>query len=461
MGESLDWCREPGPRPTRHDPVHALDEWKRVRGRCHTDGVGHTHHHHPFERVRVPAHIRRLLTAAVAPLVAATVVGLVVLWPDGEGVNLPGAGVPAEQLGAVVRNVASSPCPDFPGQENFSCSEVTVEVTEGADSGHTFSFQYSTGRNARTLEEGDRVVVARSEEAAQGQGDRASEYFFVDFQRDRPLLLLAAIFTVAVVALGRWRGLAALAGLVVSLFILIKFVLPAILEGENPMLVACVGGAAIMLLALYLAHGINAGTTIAVLGTFASLLLTGVLAIIFVAASAFTGFGSEEATFLQISQQQVNLEGLLLASIIIGTLGVLDDVTVTQSSAVWELHRANPSLGIRALYTSGIRIGRDHIASTVNTLVLAYAGASLPLLILFSLSGRTLAQVLTTEVVAEEVVRTLVGSVGLVASVPVTTGLAAFVVTRAAGRTRRSGADATGYDDDAFRPRAEREWRSL
>ena len=401
----------------------------------------------------MPADVRRLLAVAVAPFVAATFIGLVVLWPDGEGVDIPGGGVPSQQFDAVVRGVVGSSCPDFPGQETFRCSEVTVEVTEGPDAGHTFSFEYSTGRNARTLEEDDRVVVARSEQA-QGQNGEANKYFFVDFQRESALLLLAGIFAIAVVALGRWRGLAALAGLVISLFVLIKFVLPAILEGESPLLVASVGGAAIMLLALYLAHGFNAGTTIAVLGTFASLLLTGLLAIIFVGASSFTGFGSEEASYLQISQQQVNLEGLLLASIIIGTLGVLDDVTVTQSSAVWELHGANPELGARALYTSGIRIGRDHIASTVNTLVLAYAGASLPLLILFTLSNRTIGQVVTTEVVAEEVVRTLVGSVGLVASVPITTGLAAYVVTRARNSRR------TDPEDETYRPRAEREWRS-
>jgi uncharacterized membrane protein len=389
------------------------------------------------------------------PLIAATFVGLIVLWPGGEGVDIPGTGVPSEQFDAVVRRVSDSPCPDFPGQESFDCSEVTVELTEGVDTGHSFSFQYSTGRDARTLEEGDRVTVARSEEAQQEQNTRTPEYFFVDFQRDRPLLLLAALFAVAVVALGRWRGVAALAGLIISMVVLVKFVLPAILAGESPLLVAAVGGATIMLLALYLAHGVNAGTTIAVLGTFASLLLTGLLAIIFVAASSFTGFGSEEATFLQISQQQVNLEGLLLAGIIIGTLGVLDDVTVTQSSAVWELHGANPNLGTRALYSSGIRIGRDHIASTVNTLVLAYAGASLPLLILFTLSNRTLGQVVTTEVVAEEIVRTLVGSIGLVASVPITTALAAFVVTRAARGSRRSDGD-----DEFVRPRAEQRWRS-
>jgi uncharacterized membrane protein len=212
-----------------------------------------------------------------------------------------------------------------------------------------------------------------------------------------------------------------------------------------------------MFLALYLTHGFNPATTTAVLGTLAALFLTGALALIFVNISIFTGAGSEEAAFLQISQQQVNLQGLLLASIIIGTLGVLDDVTVTQASAVWELQRANPDYGIRNLYRAAIRIGRDHIASTVNTLVLAYAGASLPLLLLFSVSNRPITEVLSTETVAEEIVRTLVGSIGLVASVPITTALAAFVVTNAKGARRRR-APVEVVDDDFMAPRPERDF---
>jgi uncharacterized membrane protein len=217
-----------------------------------------------------------------------------------------------------------------------------------------------------------------------------------------------------------------------------------------------------MFLALYLAHGLNAATTVAVLGTLASLLLTALLSVIFVGVSSFTGSGSEEAVFLQISQQQVNLEGLLLASIIIGTLGVLDDVTVTQASAVWELHRANPAYGIKKLYQAGIRIGRDHIASTVNTLVLAYAGASLPLLVLFTVANRSFTDVVTSELMAEEVVRTLVGSIGLVASVPLTTGLAAFVVSRGAERQKgRPRPRPRPRDEEDFKlPRAEAEWRA-
>jgi uncharacterized membrane protein len=206
-----------------------------------------------------------------------------------------------------------------------------------------------------------------------------------------------------------------------------------------------------MFLTLYLAHGVNARTTTAILGTMAALALTGALAIIFVNFGRFTGFGSEEASFLQLSAEQVNLQGLLLGGIIIGTLGVLDDVTITQASAVWELRLANPAYGVRDLYRAGIRIGRDHVASTVNTLVLAYAGASLPLLILFSVSNRGFVDVVNAEVVAAEVVRTLVGSIGLVASVPMTTFLAAAVVASS------HSSEVKPKDE---RPRWEREWRN-
>jgi uncharacterized membrane protein len=345
-----------------------------------------------------------------------------------------------------------------PGQENFVCTHVTVELAEGPDDGDTFSFDYSRAPNSSPMDEGDRVVVGRSEQSATDVGPH---YFFIDFNRRAPLLALGVLFAVVVVALSRWRGLAALAGVIVSLVVLVNFVLPSILEGHSPLAVASVGAAIIMFLALYLAHGLNAATTVAVLGTLASLVLTALLSVIFVGVSSFTGSGSEEAVFLQISQQQVNLEGLLLASIIIGTLGVLDDVTVTQASAVWELHRANPAYGIKKLYQAGIRIGRDHIASTVNTLVLAYAGASLPLLVLFTVANRSFADVVTTELMAEEVVRTLVGSIGLVASVPLTTGLAAFVVTRGTDRRgRQSRPRPRPKDDEEFKlPRSEAEWR--
>ncbi len=263
-----------------------------------------------------------------------------------------------------------------------------------------------------------------------GGDDPGAGWYFQDFARGRPMLLLTVLFAAAVLLLGRRRGLFSLAGLAFSLVLLVRFVLPAILEGHDPVAVAVVGAAAIMFVALYLAHGFNVRTTSAVVGTVASLLLIGVLSNLFVGATELTGLASEESGFLQALAGNVDLHGLLLGGIVIGSLGVLDDVTVTQASAVWELSLANTAYGFRQLYSAAIRIGRDHIASTVNTLVLAYAGASLPLLVLFTLSNRSLGDVLTGEVVAQEIVRTLVGSIGLVASVPITTALTAFVATR-------------------------------
>ncbi|MDQ4025529.1 MAG: YibE/F family protein [Actinomycetota bacterium] len=420
------------------------------------------HSHHGVSDDAIPPSTRRTLHVALLPFAVATAIGLALLWPGADGPDLGATGLPSEEYDASVTRVTPIDCPEVPGQERFVCSEVTVELREGEDEGETFTFDYSAGPRTRSIRAGDDVVVATAGGAQVDVPPGAAtppKYFFVDFDRRLPLLALAVAFALVVIALSRWRGLAALAGLAVSLTVLVRFVLPAILEGSDPLAVALVGGATIMFLALYLAHGLNAATTTAVFGTLASLLLTGLLAVLFVELAAFTGAGSEEAVFLQINQQQVNLEGLLLASIVIGTLGVLDDVTVTQAAAVWELHRANPRYGIRNLYRSGIRIGRDHIASTVNTLVLAYAGASLPLLILFSVSNRPLTQVVNTETVAEEVVRTLVGSIGLVASVPITTALAAWVVT-SGRRAEPEPESENGQEGPEYvAPRREREFR--
>ncbi|MGH9186120.1 MAG: YibE/F family protein, partial [Acidimicrobiales bacterium] len=231
-----------------------------------------------------------------------------------------------------------------------------------------------------------------------------------------------------VLLLGRWRGLASLVALGVSFVVLLTFVLPAILDGRNPLAVAVVGSCLIMFAVLYLSHGVSARTSTAVLGTLVSLGLIGVLGAVFVAATDFTGLVGEDIGFLRVAGGQLDFTGLLLAAIIIGSLGVLDDVTVTQVSAVWELHRTDPDLDPTRLWRAALNIGRDHIASTVNTLVLAYVGASLPLLLLFTSASRPLGDVLTAETVAVEVVRAFVGSIGLVASVPITTGLAVLVV---------------------------------
>jgi hypothetical protein len=212
-------------------------------------------------------------------------------------------------------------------------------------------------------------------------------------------------------------------------------VVPAILRGHSPVLVAVTGAMAIMLVSLYLSHGLGATTTAAVVGTALALGLTAVLAIGFVAAASLTGLASEEALSANFAVGGLSLRGLLLAGIIIGGLGVLDDVTMSQASLVTELHHANPTAGFAALVGGALRVGRDHIAATVNTLFLAYAGAALPLLILFVTGQDSLGTVATTEIVAVEVVRALCGSVGLIAAVPLTTVLAALLATEETPQT--------------------------
>ncbi|GAA3840248.1 hypothetical protein GCM10022403_085620 [Streptomyces coacervatus] len=241
--------------------------------------------------------------------------------------------------------------------------------------------------------------------------------------------LLAGIFALAVVVVGRLRGVMALVAPAISFLVLNFFVLPTVLQGSNPLLVAVIGSSAMMLIALYTCHGPSARTSVAVLGTPLSLALIGILGSVFIGWAALTGNTDDSTGLIHGLYPKLDMSGLLLAGVIIGSLGVLDDVTVTQTSAVWELHDANPAMSWRRLCRAGIRIGRDHIASVVNTLVLAYAGAALPLLLLFSIAQSGVGTVANSQLVAEEIVRTLVGSIGLVASVPVTTLLASLVVS--------------------------------
>ncbi|HEX2119926.1 MAG TPA: YibE/F family protein [Acidimicrobiales bacterium] len=388
------------------------------------------HDHLSSGDLRLPPSLRRVLAGLVGVFVVATIAGLVVLWPppsgsraDGTGPNL---GTPVDLVNGTVTAAPVVPCRSaLPGVE-LTCRDVTVRLESGPEEGQTTTLDVTEGPDQPTLRAGDKVVLGR---AADPGSDVA--YYFSDYQRRTPLLLLGLLFALAVVGLARWRGAAALVGLGVSLVVLVRFVLPAILAGESALAVAVVGSSVIALAIIYLAHGVNARTTTAVLGTLVSLGLTAVLAVIFVEATRLTGLSSEEGTYLRgLLGGQVNLRGLLLGGIVIGALGVLNDVTITQASAVWEIYLADPSAGAGRVYRSAMRIGRDHIASTVDTLVLAYAGAALPLFVIFTVADRRLGDVVTGEVVASELVQTLVGSLGLVAAVPVTTGLASLLVVR-------------------------------
>ena len=404
-------------------------------------GHGHSHSHGPA--APVSQHLRKVIAAILVPFSVAVVVGLAVLWPGGAPAHeRTGVGFDRQTQQATVTEVDQVDCKsvnasgDTPTgdtstaegssaqqQATGTCKNATIRVDTGKDKGRTFT-EVVQPDSPRQLHEGQKVIVAYAPDAPENL-----QYSVTDVNRKIPMALLAGIFALAVVVVGRLRGLMALVALAVSFMVLTFFILPAILQGSNPLVVAVVGASAIMLIALYMCHGLSARTSVAVLGTLVSLLLIGLLGSLFIGWAALTGNTDDNTGLIHGLYPDIDMSGLLLAGVIIGSLGVLDDVTVTQTSAVWELHEANPTMGWRGLYRAGIRIGRDHIASVVNTLVLAYAGAALPLLLLFSIAQSSVVDVANSELVAEEIVRTLVGSIGLVASVPVTTALAALVVS--------------------------------
>jgi uncharacterized membrane protein len=380
------------------------------------------HHHHAHGELPQLPHARRLTLLLLVPAVLLTLVGMLLLWPRDTPQATGAADGPVTATGQVV-TVTPEECPAVPEGEKplEDCGTVTVRLDDGTQ----IVTDIPAGPGAPEVASGDDVTLLVLNEQ-----DGSRSYSISDHQRGNQLWLLAAAFALAVIAFGRWRGLTALAGLGVTFGILLWFIVPAILDGRSPILVAVVGAAAIMLIVLYLTHGLSITTTIAVAGTLASLAITAVLAAVATAGVHLTGVADETSNFLTISQGDVNMRGLLLAGIVIGSLGVLDDVTVTQSATVAELAVANPAYRFRQLYGAATRIGRAHIASVINTIVLAYAGASLPLMLLFAAGDTPLGEVLTSQMIAQELVRSAVGTIGLVAAVPITTALAAFLAAR-------------------------------
>jgi uncharacterized membrane protein len=388
--------------------------------------VANGHSHLPGELdapVVTSPRTRGVVFGLLVVVAIGTVVGLVLLWPREDVTVGFDTGFEVELVDATVSRVELVPCTGVGDAGSIRCELITARVTSGSTRNQSATFELFPSPNTPRLERGDRIVLSHSPDVP-----AELAYQFADFQRTWSMLWLAGLFAVAVIALGRWKGLRALLGVGVSLVVIVTFLLPALLLGDPPILLALIAASAIAFLALFLAHGFNERTAVALLGTLLSLGLTGGLAVLFVELTRITGLASEEALLLQASSGIIDFRGLLLAGIMIGALGVLDDVTVTQVSAVWELKLADRRFGTWELYRRAVNIGRDHIASVVNTLALAYAGAALPLLLLFTQAQRSFQDVITGEAVAVEVVRTLVGSIGLVAAVPITTGLAALVI---------------------------------
>lgn len=402
-------------------------------------GAGHGHAHgtgdDDEDLLHIPESTNRGLVVIAVVLGIATLIGMAVLWPSGDGVeelrgNIRGSfdgPLTTDLYDARLEGIDRFECPGgpFDGAEVVpECGILRLVLLEGPDEGTTVELEdYDLVRTRYDVGE---VLVLSYDPAA----EPGFQYRVQDRQRSPVLAWLAVLFAVSVVILGRLRGLAALGGLALSLAILLVFTVPALLDGESPMAVALVTSSAIAFCAIYLAHGVNAMSTVALLGTLSALALTTVLSTVFVDLARINLLFSEEASFLRLGDATVNLQGLFLAGVIIGALGALDDMTVTQASTIWELRSADPTASLRDLYRRGLRVGRDHVASTVNTLLLAYAGASMPLLLLFAVLDQPLLDVANGELVAAEIVRTLLGSIGLVAAVPLTTWLASVTVVR-------------------------------
>jgi len=414
-------------------------------------GAGHSHasqgHSEPTpEAMAARRKANRILAAVLIPITLLTLAGMAMLWPSGskEGISLanPYSAAPGVTFDTgTIQSVVTENCMQGAAQQGPTQQGQTQQNPgQGSDCTFAFTEPDKGGSPVKVVinpdvakshgvKAGDQIRylnLSNAQGAASSQG--APAYIFVDFVRTLPIVLLALLYAVVVIAVARWRGLRALIGLVGAYFVLASFMLPGLVEGKPPLLLALVGSTVIMIGVLYFAHGFSARTSTALLGTIFGLGITALLAAWATDAANLAGVGNHDATTLLNTSSNMSITGVILCGLIISGLGVLNDVTITQSSAVWELYELAPASSARKLFTSAMRIGRDHIASTVYTIAFAYAGAALPILIIVMLYDRPLGETLTSAELSEEVIRTLVGSIGLVLAIPVTTLIAVLVV---------------------------------
>lgn len=309
--------------------------------------------------------------------------------------------------------------------------KLEMTITKGSRKGDTIIVEHGAMpmTNVQTYKAGDELVLTY------GKDFEGNDMAYIsDYVRRGSLMQLFFLFVLCTVIIARWRGLLSLVGMAASFLVIFMFILPKISAGADPVTIAILGSLMIIPVSFFLSHGFNKKTLVAIAGTLIALAITGTLANIFVEGAHLTGFASEEAGFLaNLKGGSVNIKGLLLAGIIIGVLGVLDDITVSQSAIVFQLKKANERLSFRELYRRAMNVGQDHISSMVNTLVLVYAGAALPLLILFIDNPHPFAEIINYEIIADEVVRTLVGSIGLILAVPITTVIAVGIARQTKG----------------------------
>ncbi len=301
-------------------------------------------------------------------------------------------------------------------------TKVTLQILSGELKGKQYSIEDNTLPTPYQIiyKQGDSVIVTVSND---GRGN--TNVYISDYDRRGVLFVLFGIFLLVILIVAQKQGLFSLIGMGVSFYVIAQFIIPGILAGNNAFVMTLCGSLIIIPSTYYLAHGFNKKTTVAVLGTLITLIAVAILSFLFSHWANLTGFASEEAVFLQnIYGSGINILNLLIAGILIGGLAVLNDVTISQASTVASLRAANNKLTTQKLYSHAMDVGRDHVASLVNTLILVYVGAALPLVLLFYNTHTDLSLILNQEIIATELVRTLVTSVGIIAAVPITTYLA-------------------------------------
>ncbi|MFV0428260.1 MAG: YibE/F family protein [Arachnia sp.] len=385
--------------------------------------MGHGHSHGPAPEVEVSTTARTALIVFLAATGIAALIGMLLLWPsraDLDAAANPIYDAPGVTYEDAVLQEIDEGCAEV--DPSIACYTATVEVTTGEGAGDVAEVQLQAAQAQSGLQVGDVIEVARVP-----SGDQVF-YSYTGTNRLPVLAVLMVLFVIAVVAVARWKGLFAMVGLAVAAFVLAGFMLPALIVGAPGMAVALAGSTAIMFVVLYVAHGISIRTSTALAGTLLGLVFTTALGSAAVYAARLSGFAEETEYDLAQVVPGLDFQELLISGIIIGGLGVLNDVTITQSSAVWELRAAAPNLSRMEIFAAGMRIGRDHIASTIYTIVFAYAGGALTILLLLYFSNRGGLDLFGVEMFASEAVRTLASAIGLVLSVPITTGIAAITV---------------------------------
>lgn len=406
--------------------------------------MGHGHSHGNHGEVEVGERARNLLIGFLALLGVLAVAGLIWLWPSGDEVSnalnkiADPAGITYEDATISAISDGCASMVETP-QGAAPCLTATVDLRTGPDQGTKTQVELTGPQAHNGLRAGDSIELVRLPTT-----DGTTHYSFSGVNRMPVLIVMGVLFMLAVVAVARWKGLMAIIGLVVAGWVLLGFMLPAIIVGKPGMAVALAGSTAIMFIVLYVAHGISLRTSAALAGTLLGLAVTTSLGALAVGAARLSGFAEENEYDLAQLAPGINFQELLMVGIIIGGLGVLNDVTITQASAVWELRAAAPQWSRMQVFSAGMRIGRDHIASTIYTIVFAYAGSALAILLLLYFTTRQPIDLLGTELFAGEAVRTLASAIGLILSVPITTGIAALTVGPS-----RLPADAARHADPA------------